>query len=223
MTQPRLFSYKLQHDTGFAPNPFWGYLTLATCKPKIRESKKVGDWIAGFTSKSLCGDPVGEERVVYAMQVAEKLTIADYFRDDRFASKIPKPAASIEIVRAGDNIYRPLVNNPRGPMDFEQLINPHHWDGDDGCGGNTSREHDVNGWYVLVATRFAYFGCNALHIPPELRPEVPRGQSAQGSRTHDDRRAQAFLHYVFEAAQGQRVVGPPHMWPEGDDSWTLGR
>ena len=28
----RLFAYKMTHDTGFAPNPFWGYLTLATCK-----------------------------------------------------------------------------------------------------------------------------------------------------------------------------------------------
>ena len=42
----RLFAYKMTHDTGFAPNPFWGCLTLATCKPKIRESKRPGDWVA---------------------------------------------------------------------------------------------------------------------------------------------------------------------------------
>ena len=26
----RLFAYKMTHDTGFAPNPFWGYLTLVS-------------------------------------------------------------------------------------------------------------------------------------------------------------------------------------------------
>ena len=30
----RLFACKMTRDTGFAPNPFWGYLTLATRKPQ---------------------------------------------------------------------------------------------------------------------------------------------------------------------------------------------
>lgn len=49
-------------DTGFAPNPFFGILTLATCKPGIRLTKKVGDYIAGFTSERLCKDLPGNER-----------------------------------------------------------------------------------------------------------------------------------------------------------------
>ena len=57
--------------------PFFGVMALATCKHKIRESKKIGDWIAGFTSKQLCGDPVGQERLIYLMQVTEKMAIAD--------------------------------------------------------------------------------------------------------------------------------------------------
>ena len=52
----RLFSYKLTNDSGFAPNPFGRVMTLATCKPKIRQSKIPGDWIAGFTSGHLNGD-----------------------------------------------------------------------------------------------------------------------------------------------------------------------
>ncbi|MFH1865797.1 MAG: hypothetical protein ABIK85_07930, partial [Candidatus Eisenbacteria bacterium] len=38
----RLFSYIVARDYGFAPNPFCGVCTLATCKPKIRESASVG-------------------------------------------------------------------------------------------------------------------------------------------------------------------------------------
>ena len=42
----RLFSYKMTSDTGFAPNPFGRRLTLATCKPMIRQSTHEGDWVA---------------------------------------------------------------------------------------------------------------------------------------------------------------------------------
>jgi hypothetical protein len=76
-----LFSYKLTHDTGFAPNPFFGILTLATCKPCIRKSKEEGDWIAGFTSQQLCGDLAGEEKLVYLMEVNEKIPFSRYFLD----------------------------------------------------------------------------------------------------------------------------------------------
>lgn len=48
----RLFAYKMTHDTGFAPNPFWGYLTLATCKPKIREKKRRGIGSPGSPPRS---------------------------------------------------------------------------------------------------------------------------------------------------------------------------
>ena len=69
MEEIRLFSYKMTHDTGFAPNPFGGFMTLATCKPKIRECKKIGDWIAGFTSGQLNDEFVGKEKLVYLMQI----------------------------------------------------------------------------------------------------------------------------------------------------------
>lgn len=39
----KLFSYIVTHDAGFAPNPFWGYCTLACCKPAIRRTANVGD------------------------------------------------------------------------------------------------------------------------------------------------------------------------------------
>lgn len=47
------FRYKIEHDYGFAPNPFHGTLSLATCKGPIRQNKnlKVGDWIVGFGSE----------------------------------------------------------------------------------------------------------------------------------------------------------------------------
>ena len=39
------FRYKLDHDYGFAPNPFHGVITLDTCKGGIRKNKNlhIGD------------------------------------------------------------------------------------------------------------------------------------------------------------------------------------
>jgi len=109
----RLFSYKIKTDAGFAPNPFFGVLTLATCKPQIRKSKKVGDWIAGFTSKTLCDDEVGEERIIYLMQVTDKIYISEYFYHPDFKDKIPDLSREEFVYQAGDNIYKPQGNEFR--------------------------------------------------------------------------------------------------------------
>ena len=51
----KMWSYRIVHDKQFAPNPFKGVLTLATCKPLIRRSNesRPGVWIAGFAAYSV--------------------------------------------------------------------------------------------------------------------------------------------------------------------------
>lgn len=85
----RLFSYKFTNDSGFAPNPFGGVMTLATCKPMIRKSKRIDDWIAGFTSGKLNGDPVGRERLIYLMQVTGKIAFEEYCNNTSYDIKKP--------------------------------------------------------------------------------------------------------------------------------------
>lgn len=72
------FLLQMRADSGFAPNPFFGVMTLATCRPAMRRSKCAGDWIAGFTSKALCGDDVGEERLIFLMRVTGKIPMTAY-------------------------------------------------------------------------------------------------------------------------------------------------
>lgn len=98
-----LYSYKLTDDTGFAPNPFWGILSLATCKPKIRNNTVPGMYVAGFTSRTLCNEKVGEEKLVFIMKVTEKTDFNTYYHDKRFTCK--KPSADNRITKSGDNIY----------------------------------------------------------------------------------------------------------------------
>lgn len=49
---PNVFIYVVDRDFGFAPNPFHGYCTLATCKPGIRKSAAMGDWVVGMAAQS---------------------------------------------------------------------------------------------------------------------------------------------------------------------------
>lgn len=53
----KLYSYKMTDDSGFAPNPYHGILTLATCKPRMRHNTQVGNWVAGFTSARMRQHP----------------------------------------------------------------------------------------------------------------------------------------------------------------------
>lgn len=205
----RFFSYKLTHDTGFAPNPFGRALTLATCKPQIRRCKQPGDWLAGFTSKYLNGDSSGSERLIYLMRIGEKLTIADYFRDERFRDKIPVMDLPGPMAKAGDNIYRPFVDT-QGIEQLEQIRNPNHWDIDGP--DEYHRERDLSGRYVLVADEFYYFGRKAISIPPFCRPEIPYGQSAHGKLTENIKAFELIRFIRSQYPSG--IHGMPHEWPD---------
>ncbi len=95
-----LFSYVTRWDHGFAPNPFFGVCTLATCKPDIRKKAAAGDWIVGTGGT---GRPT-RGRVIFVMRVTEVSTFDDYWRDERFKRKRPIVEGSYK-VRFGDNIY----------------------------------------------------------------------------------------------------------------------
>lgn len=199
MEKLRLFSYKMTHDTGFAPNPFHGFLTLANCKPKIREKKTIGDWIAGFTSKELNGDKVRDERLIYLMKVTSKINYKEYWENPKYAAK--KPIMSSEKLenRAGDNIYEPIGINK-----FKQIKNVNHDQND--------VNRDLRGKYVLISDSFYYFGFSAIHIPNEFRPSLSIYSSPDGSQTHDVVKVSKFLNYM-EKNFSFGIIDFPHKWP----------
>jgi hypothetical protein len=81
----RLHSYVVARDYGFAPNPFYGICTLATCKPRLRSVAQAGDWVVGTGSKT----NGREKHVVYAMRVTGAMTFEAYWADPRFQTKKP--------------------------------------------------------------------------------------------------------------------------------------
>ncbi|QVI73562.1 hypothetical protein [Pseudomonas syringae] len=93
----KLLKYVLTHDSGLAPNPFFGACSLALCTPNHMNARlSVGDWIVGHTTKAT------SNRLVYAMKLTKVLSMEDYFV--QFPEKHPDPYGSIE-QQYGDNMY----------------------------------------------------------------------------------------------------------------------
>ena len=140
-----LFSYVLASDTGFAPNATGGHCTLACCKPKIRGTARVGDWVIGTLPKGL-----GWNRLGYIMRINETLSFDDYFKDARFESKKPSVDPN------GDNLYY------KEKGEFVQVKNKHHKEKD--------LKHDTQADRVLISSLFWYFGDKVPGIPSKFIP-----------------------------------------------------
>lgn len=140
----KIYSYIIKTDLGFAPNPHHGFCTLATCKPGIRRGAQIGDWVVGISPKK------SGNKIVYVMEVSEKVTISEYFNNPRFELK--KPYWGFDnIKKCGDNIYRPLADGG-----FEQLPSYHSFS--DQTKTEKQKRKDINGKYVLISYKFRYFG-----------------------------------------------------------------
>ncbi len=155
----KLYSYVVASDTGFAPNPFWGYLTLATCKPSIRKRAEKGGWVIGTGSTK----NVGHGRLIYAMRITEPpLRFQEYNEDRRFQKKKPKKHTDLRYTR-GDNIY---YRDQKGV--WKQRPSRHN---------EKHMERDLGGKRVLISRCYWYFGRNAPKIPKRFRDLVFTGRN----------------------------------------------
>ena len=104
----KIYSYRIDHDFGLAPNPFGKYCTIAVCKPHLRKSKnlKIGDWIIGTGSKSLekSSGFECETKLIFALRVSEVLNLNSYWHDPRFEYKRPVMGGTLATM-FGDNFY----------------------------------------------------------------------------------------------------------------------
>ena len=150
----RLYSYIIARDFAFAPNPFYGFCTLATCKPKIRETATVGDWIIGTGSKTKQRNGY----LVYAMRVIETMSFDEYWKDPRFRNKRPDMYASVKKA-FGDNIYH------KAPDSNEWCQMDSHHSCDDGTPNYNNVCHDTKVDRVLISDDFIYWGATGPKLP----------------------------------------------------------
>ena len=156
----KYISYVISRDYGFAPNPFHGKCTLATCKADIREYADIGDWIFGTGSKSLnC-----QHHLIYAMQVTNKVTYNEYWTNAKYKSKKPIMNGSL-VQMYGDNIYYKRSNT-----NWSQADSHHSYE--DGTINFDNLNRDTKSEYVLISDNFYYFGRNHIKIPEELVSDI---------------------------------------------------
>jgi Nucleotide modification associated domain 2 len=153
----RLYIYVVDRDFGFAPNPFHGFCTLATCKPKIRNAAEIGDWVVGMGGSRL----KASGKCIFAMRISNKITFNEYWTNPKYLDKKPIRNGSRKMM-VGDNVY--YLNSSSKQW---QQADSHHSNADGSINpDNLTRDTSTN--KVLISNHFFYFGIEAPIIPERL-------------------------------------------------------
>jgi len=92
---PKNYVYRIDHDTGFAPNIEYGICTLSGCKKTTIEIwAKRGSWVIGIGGNNT-GKP---NKLIYAMEVEESLKYPQFRK--RYSSK----SRYLQRKKAGTNV-----------------------------------------------------------------------------------------------------------------------
>jgi Nucleotide modification associated domain 2 len=184
-----IYSYRLDHDLGLAPNPFGKFCTLTVCKPDIRKSKrlKLGDWIIGTGSKALEGTTGRKltNKLIYAMRLTDRISLESYWSDSRFQYKKPIMNGTLTTM-FGDNFY---YKDEFGNWIQEDSAHSNA----DGSINHKHLKTDTKGNNALISEHFYYFGDNAPIIPKELSGIC---HSTQGQKILDAQLSVDFVKWI---------------------------
>lgn len=195
----KLFTYPATRDLGFAPNPFHGVCTLATCKPKIRKNAKVGDWVMGLLGAN--GGSLAYH-CFFLMKVSEKLSFQEYWKDPRFTyKKSVRNGSKIQVL--GDNIY---YRDSQGNWIQEDS---HHSNPDGTIHQENLKRDTGNSEDVLISNDFIYFGKLAEQINiDKLGYTKPRDYNKFDLDTNEYARS-IILKFYQKKNDWNTVVGDP--------------
>ena len=198
------FRYKMDHDYGFAPNPFHGIMSLATCKGsqlRLNKNLELGDWVVGLGSVSM--NNLG--RIIYAMQVEEKITFDQYWDDPQY--QIKKPVINGTLVQMyGDNVYHTVDG---------KVVQEHSAHSKEGGAVNEGHlRRDSGGKYVLLSHIFYYFGDKCPLIPKHFSYIDNNSRSTKFWDLHgEDSKINAFVEWL-DKEYGVGIHGDPCNWKE---------
>jgi len=194
----KVYIYVVDRDFGFAPNPFHGICTLATCKPGIRNTAKVGDWVIGMGGGRL--NATG--RCVFAMRVTEKIAFNEYWSSPDYFDKKPIRNGSYRMM-VGDNIY---FLNPDSKQ--WQQADSHHSNAD-GSLNEKNLSTDTKSVKVLISRHFYYFGINAPDVPADIIGEIGF-KNGIGHRVYDSEKCLRLTDWL------ESTFGPEVNTVQGD-------
>lgn len=183
------YFYKLMVDSGGAPCVHRNLLSLAICKPSIRASAQVGDWILGFGAKSTIG-----EKLIYIAEVTDKLSNGTYYEDPRFQTR----PDCIYRWRRGRLSWQPGSRFHEGGQEKDIGPPPHHRA------------------MVLLSTNFRYLGKDGTEDYKSAYPVIAKAVAAlkQGHRVNHSAELEGALRSLqqdlWRRYPRQKRIGLPN-------------
>lgn len=199
-----LYSYAITRDFGFAPNPFNGFCTLATCKPQIRKPAKVGDWIMGVGGAAL--RPIAR-KCIFLMKVSEKISFQDYWHDPRFSIKKPSRNGS-RTQMLGDNIYHKDENE-------EWVQEDSHHSNADGTPNIDNLKRDTGSCdQVLISNLFFYFGRDAIDVDLDSIGHHRKIRDRKKTYLSDSTEGQGLITSIFQENRNCKnlIIADPYQF-----------
>ena len=197
----KLYTYLLRYDYGSAPNPYWGICTLVICKPVIRRTADIGDWVVGFCSASFENNKY-PCHIVYAMKVTGKMTMKEYDEHCRkkHRKKIPNWGSRDYRRRVGDCIY----DYSSGGGDPILRVGVHT---------EENRDRDLGGCYALISNRYYYFGNKPRELPIHLEPIVHKTRNHKSNANADY--VNEFVEWIESLELNtNKLHVKPQLWKE---------
>lgn len=179
------YSYIVSRDYGFAPNPFHGFLTLATCKPKIRKNAEVGDYIIGNSGVK------SGYKLIYMAKVDAVISFDEYWNNLQYKSKRPVMNGSLKLLY-GDNIYHHDNNGAWFQEDS------HHSYGDGSVNMyNLNRDTGTTD-NVLICHNYFYFGKSMFTLDGLFQGCVCKNRGHRCVSTEDCLKLWKYLEEKYE-------------------------
>lgn len=207
----KVYMYVVARDFGFAPNPFHGFCSLATCKPAIRSTATIGDWIVGMGGTGL--DAVG--RCIFAMRVSETRNFDEYWADPTCRDKRPVRNGSKKML-VGDNIYH------RHPVGRHWLQEDSHHSQADGTVNMFNLGRDTKTNRVLLSRHFYYFGVAAPAVPDGILDKIGY-VNGRSHRVYPLRQCERLLGWLQEKFGDHlnEVLGDPFDFDRSDARYSV--
>lgn len=191
MKTPKFYVYKCIVDNGGAPCVQDELLSLAICKPMLRRTAEVGNWLVAFGSK---GDRPSH-RLIYIAEVTKVLDQGEYYTGNTYFNR-----KDCIYRKRADGQYEWVKNLIHGPeaMDRDLGKSPHY---------ASAR--------TIISDNFRYFGRNAsnewIHRHPHLAVLV--SDLKQGHRNeHADvvlAELMTLRQEIWRACPGVMTLGQP--------------
>lgn len=206
-----IFTYRVTHDTGFAPCVDDGILTLACCKGGTETVKRgLRYFIGRFFEENLQESVdvyvsgIYDNKLLYLAKINKVIKMTDYFRGKKYKNRLD------QIYRLNGKVLERVPNKLKGTHEEEHYVK---------C--------DINGEYVLISENFVYLGKDAIKVDddilkfyPKNRGQLPKGQHSYTPAdvlTADNKKNSEELYTKLQKLIGEKgytvtkgVVSGPH-------------